>query len=153
MTKVGFNEALESICEADSRYDREAYIFLRDALDFTIKQLRKGKNGPERHVTPAELLDGIRQFAIKEFGPMVPTVFEYWGVTRSGDFGHLVFNLVKAGVFGKTENDSVEQFEAGYDFEEAFVYPFLPACKLAALKSQSKSAQHAAVGKPSSDEA
>lgn len=135
MTKVGFNEALEEICKADTRYDREAYVFLRDALDFTIKQHRKGKTGPERHVSPSELLDGIRLYAIKEFGPMVPTVLEYWGVTCCGDFGHLVFNLVKAGVFGKTENDSVEKFEAGYDFEEAFVHPFLPASKLACLRT------------------
>ena len=32
-----------------------------------------------------------------------------------------------AGVFGKTEQDSIQDFKNVYDFEEAFVKPFAPA--------------------------
>jgi hypothetical protein len=39
----------------------------------------------------------------------------------------MVFNLIGAGVFGKTEQDSIEDFKNVYDFEEAFVKPFAPA--------------------------
>ena len=80
-----------------------------------------------RHVTGPELLHGVRQYAVKEFGPMVVTVFDSWGIHSCEDFGHMVFNLIGAGVFGKTEDDSIEDFKKVYDFEEAFVTPFAPA--------------------------
>jgi uncharacterized repeat protein (TIGR04138 family) len=73
------------------------------------------------------LLDGVRQYALKEFGPMVVTVFDSWGVHCCEDIGHMVFNLIGAGVFGKTEEDSLEDFKNVYNFEEAFVRPFAPA--------------------------
>jgi uncharacterized repeat protein (TIGR04138 family) len=126
MQKIGFAEALDSILASDSRYHREAYLFLRDALDFTTKQQRKIKGPGVRHVTGPELLDGVRQYALKEFGPMVMTVFDSWGIRSCEDFGHMVFNLIGAGIFGKTERDSIEDFKNVYDFEETFVKPFAP---------------------------
>src|SRR6266478_4473742 len=127
MQKIGFAEALDSIIAADSRYHRDAYVFLRDALDFTTKQQKKIKGTQVRHVTGPELLDGVRQYALKEFGPMVMTVFDSWGIHSCEDIGHMVFNLIGAGVFGKTDQDSIEDFKNVYDFEEAFVRPFAPA--------------------------
>ena len=126
MQKIGFSEALEIIIAEDPRYDREGYIFLRDALDFTIKQLKKSKEDVSRHVTPQQLLDGVRQFALKEFGPMVMTVFAYWRIKNCGDVGEMVFNLIRIGIFGKTETDTIDQFRGYFDFEEAFVAPYLP---------------------------
>src|SRR5436190_1182366 len=127
MQKIGFSEALDSIVASDPRYQREAYAFLRDALDFTTKQQKKVKGVSVRHVTGPELLHGVRQYALKEFGPMVMTVFDNWGIHSCEDIGHMVFNLIGAGVFGKTEEDSIEDFKNVYDFEEAFVRPFAPA--------------------------
>src|SRR5215212_7271896 len=127
MQKIGFAEALESVVSSDPRYQRDGYIFLRDALDFTTKQQKKVKGVSVRHVTGPELLDGVRQYALKEFGPMVMTVFDSWGIHSSEDVGHMVFNLIGAGIFGKTEQDSIEDFKNVYDFEEAFVRPFAPA--------------------------
>lgn len=126
MQKIGFSEALEQIVAADPRFDREAYLFLRDALDFTIKSRKKQKSDLSRHVTGQELLEGVRLFALQEFGPMVPTVLDSWGVKQCGDIGDMVFNLIHAGIFGKTETDTVEDFKNGYGFHEAFVQPFLP---------------------------
>ena len=127
MQKIGFAEALESVVGNDPRYQRDGYVFLRDALDFTTKQQKKTKGVSVRHVTGPELLDGVRQYALKEFGPMVMTVFDSWGIRSCEDIGHMVFNLIGAGVFGKTEQDSIEDFKNVYDFEEAFVKPFAPA--------------------------
>lgn len=126
MQKIGFVEALDSVVTNDPRYQRDGYIFLRDALDFTTKQQKKVKGVTVRHVTGPELLDGVRQYALKEFGPMVITVFESWGIHSCEDIGHMVFNLIGAGVFGKTEQDSIKDFKNVYDFEEAFVRPFAP---------------------------
>jgi uncharacterized repeat protein (TIGR04138 family) len=127
MQKIGFAEALESVVSSDPRYQRDGYIFLRDALDFTTKQQKKVKGVSVRHVSGPELLDGVRQHALKEFGPMVMTVFDSWGIHSCEDIGHMVFNLIGAGVFGKTEQDSIEDFKNVYGFEEAFVKPFAPA--------------------------
>jgi uncharacterized repeat protein (TIGR04138 family) len=44
----------------------------------------------------------------------------------------MVFNLIEAGIFGKTEEDSLEDFKNVYDFEAAFVKPFTPAKPTAA---------------------
>ncbi len=79
-----------------------------------------------RHVSGPELLDGARRYALKEFGPMVITVFDSWGIRSCEDIGNMVFNLIGAGVFGKTDQDSIEDFKNVYDFEEAFVRPFAP---------------------------
>ena len=126
MQKIGFAEALESIVANNPRYHRDGYIFLRDALDFTTKQQKKIKGVSVRHVTGPELLDGVRQHALKEFGPMVITVFDSWGIQSCEDIGHMVFNLIGVGVFGKTEEDSIKDFKNVYDFKEAFVRPFAP---------------------------
>ena len=125
MQKRDFAEALDLIRSHDSRYARDAYFFLRDALDYTIK-LRKKRNDGSTHVTGPQLLDGIRIYALKEFGPMVPTVFQYWGVARCEDFGEMVFNLIRVGIFGKTDQDSLDDFKGCYTFYEAFIAPYVP---------------------------
>jgi len=126
MQKIGFTEALDSIVAADLRYQRDAYIFLRDALDYTTKQQKKIKGATVRHVAGPELLQGVREYAVKEFGPMALSVFSFWGIHRCEDIGHMVFNLIGAGIFGKTDEDSMEDFKEVYDFHEAFVKPFEP---------------------------
>src|ERR1700745_3850612 len=126
MQKIGFSEALDSIVASDGRYHREAYVFLRDALDFTTKQQKKIKGTNVRHVAGPELLDGVRQYALREFGPMVVTVFDCWGIRLCEDIGNMVFNLIDAGIFGKTDQDSINDFKNVFDFEEAFVKPFAP---------------------------
>ena len=132
MQKIGFAEALDSIVASDPRYQRDAYVFLRDALDFTTKQQKKVKGATVRHVSGPELLGGVRQYALKEFGPLVMTVFDNWGIHSCEDIGNMVFNLIGAGIFGKTEEDSIEDFKNVYDFEEAYVRPFAPARRMAA---------------------
>ena len=130
MKKPNFSEAVAGIVRQDSRYDEQAYHFLREALDFTIKLLNKPAEGPGRHVRGEELLEGIRQYALQEFGPLALTVLHKWGVRECQDFGHLVFNMVARGVLGKTEDDKLEDFSGGYSFEEAFRKPFYPRSKL-----------------------
>jgi uncharacterized repeat protein (TIGR04138 family) len=126
MQKLEFGEAVELITEADSRYPRDAYFFLRDALDQTVK-LRKRQLGEGGHVTGQQLCEGIRQHALKQYGPMVPTVLDYWGIRKTDDFGNMVWNLIELGVFGKTQKDSLDDFKGVFSFHDAFVAPYLPA--------------------------
>ena len=129
MQDLDFDEVVELICKEDPRYDRKAYTFLRQGLDHTVKELKRkeaAKAGKSQHVTGAELLDGLRGFALEQFGPLAKTVLNSWGIKRCGDFGEMVFNLIEYNVFSKTENDRREDFIELYSFEEAFVKPFLP---------------------------
>ncbi len=119
-----FSEAVESIRLQDPRYDREAYAFVRDALDHTVRGKTRGKGEGREHVSGQELLAGLREYALEQFGPMVPTVLEHFGIQATYDVGCIVFNLIEAGIFGKTDRDSLEDFRDVFDFEDAFVRPF-----------------------------
>ena len=129
MHEVSFEEALVKIQAKDNRYHREGYLFVREALDHTQKTVGKDSRGRLRHVTGQELLAGIREYALKQFGPMSTTVLEEWGIRRCEDFGEIVFNMVEVGWLAKTSKDSRADFEGGYTFEEAFRDPFLPRSK------------------------
>lgn len=108
-------ETVEKIIQRDGRYKIEAYSFVLEALNYTVHKLKE-----PRHVRGGELLEGIKEYAKAQFGPMARTVFEHWGVTSTEDFGHIVFSLVDAKLLGKTEQDSIEDFKSGYDFKEVF---------------------------------
>jgi uncharacterized repeat protein (TIGR04138 family) len=129
MQPIDFEGELSKILEKDQRYHREAYVFLRHGLDFchkTLLKLAKKKEGPENHVSVNELLEGLRLYALQEYGPMAITVLEAWGVTKCEDFGDIVFNMVEHRLLSTTERDTREEFRKGYDFQEAFRAPFKP---------------------------
>ena len=132
MQEVNFDELLDQILAKDTRFTREAYAFVREALDFTQKTTGKDAKGTLRHVSGQELLGGIRQFGLQQFGPMTVTVFEEWGVKSCRDFGEIVFNMVETGLLATTDKDSREDFQNGYDFTDAFRKPFWPESKLKA---------------------
>jgi len=110
-----FYKKLAAIVEKDTRYKPDAYEFVMQGLWSTQKKLKK-----PAHVTGRELAEGIREFALEQYGPMVKTVFEHWGVKSTADFGEIVFAMVDQGIMGKTEEDSREDFLDVYSFDEAF---------------------------------
>jgi uncharacterized repeat protein (TIGR04138 family) len=116
---------LQAIREKDPRYDIEAYLFIREALEFTSKTLKKPQTGPLHHVTGRELAEGVRDLALQQFGPLAFKVLSTWGIRRTEDIGSIVFNLVDAGELGKTAEDKHEDFADGYDFHDTFATPFL----------------------------
>ncbi len=124
-----FNEAVEVALVQDSRYEREAYVFLREVLEVTMKRRRKAKKEEGGHVSTTELLEDFRLHALKEFGPMALTVLSYWRVYASEDVGNIVFALVDAKFLTKTEEDTLEAFREGPSFEEVFSQPFRPLQK------------------------
>jgi len=112
-------ESILEITRRDGRYSPQAYYFIFDALDYTIQRMRK-----MRHVTGRELLEGVRAYATETFGFLARTVLAEWGITRTDDFGEIVFNLVDAGLLSRTEKDTRAEFQNVYDFEEAFGQEF-----------------------------
>lgn len=135
---LNIEEVLETIVVKDTRYPREAYYFVREALDVAQKKftraggkaaIKADKDKPAQHVSGQQLLEGIREHALEQFGPLTLMVLEEWGVRRCEDFGEIVFNMVESSLLGKTDNDSREDFKGGYEFFEAFRKPYLPKGK------------------------
>lgn len=111
----------------DPRYQAGGYDFIREALHISVKKFRGGDEA--QHVSGQELLEGMREYALKEFGPMALTVLNQWGLRCGSDVGNVVYNLIQVGYFGKNEGDSLEDFQGGFDFDDAFTVPFLPKRK------------------------
>jgi uncharacterized repeat protein (TIGR04138 family) len=108
-----FWEAVKQIREKDSRFKPEAYSFVMESLDHTLRRL-----GEHRHVSAEELLQGLCDHAKERFGLLAHTVVESWGVTSAGDIGRVVYHLVEAGVLAKQVNDRYEDFDQDYDLKE-----------------------------------
>lgn len=124
-----FDSVIREVTRRDARYHRDAYHFVREALDFTqVRQRRSRRPGREEeaHVSAAELLEGIRAYALHQYGPMAKFLFQEWGVFTCEDFGEIVFNMIRCGILRKTEEDRVEDFRGRYTFYDAFAKPFLP---------------------------
>jgi uncharacterized repeat protein (TIGR04138 family) len=126
MQPISFEEAIKKIVAADPRYPAEAYFFVQEALQHTQRSLGRHKT-EDKHVGGKELLIGIRDYALKNFGPMVPTVFREWGILNCEDFGEIVFNMIEHNLATKKATDSREDFKGAYDFDEAFAKPFRPS--------------------------
>jgi len=113
--KKDFYQIVEEICAKDNRYKPDSYEFLMQALHFSQNKLKR-----QGHISGRELLEGIRQFAIEQYGPMSKTVLYHWGVAKTEDFGNIVWNMVEYGLLSKTETDSIEDFKDVYAFDAAF---------------------------------
>jgi uncharacterized repeat protein (TIGR04138 family) len=130
MHGINFDEEMEKIVAKDARYTREAYLFVREALDHTQKIIGKpAKDDAPRHVSGQQLLDGIREYGLHQYGPMTMAVLNEWGIRCCEDFGEIVFNMVENSLLAKTEQDTRDDFKGGYKFEDAFRKPFMPASR------------------------
>lgn len=130
MQQNSFDDVLDRMVEQNPRYHRDAYMFLREALDFTQKTVGKANKNKSRdgtHITGQELLNGIREYALALYGPMTITVLEEWGITSCEDFGNMVFLMIENNLLRKTEQDRREDFKNGYSFDEVFRKPFRPS--------------------------
>lgn len=141
MQKNNFDQAVAEILQTDPRFDVQAYRFVREGLDFTLKLHKRTQGTIPRHVSGPELLEGLRQYTLKEFGPMGKMVLNEWGISRCEDFGAIVFNLVQRGILGKSENDKLEDFSEIFTFDEAFVQPFLPQKTSPRVKRRARSSR------------
>ena len=114
-------QEIEDLAERDGRYKRDAYLFVYDALEYTVEKLGKTALPKEkRHISGRDLLFGISEYSAEQYGPLTCSVFFHWGVSQPRDFGEIVFNLVEAELMSKTEDDHIEDFVDVYQFAEEF---------------------------------
>lgn len=117
-----FYDQIDAISDQDAKFKREAYFFIYSALDHTVRKLKRDLEATAvtRHVTGQELCHGIAAYGRDQFGPMVQSVFEYWGITETVHFGEIVFSLIRNGLMSKTEEDRLTDFENVYRFSDLF---------------------------------
>lgn len=116
MSHLQFAEdILDRLHGRNPRFHGKAYLFVLSALHSVVESLDE-----PRHISGAELADGVRSLAMDRYGPIARTVLEHWGVHATDDLGEIVFDLVDCGILMKQDDDSPEDFTAVYDFEEAF---------------------------------
>jgi uncharacterized repeat protein (TIGR04138 family) len=131
---------LVQLLRNDPRFKVEAYQFVRDALAYSQEVLEMGTETPtdlteeeesdvnspriEAHLTGQQLCEGIRQYALSEYGLLAKTVLNSWGVHTTSDFGDIVYNLIDIGLMKKSKTDRREDFDDVYDFDTAFRQQF-----------------------------
>lgn len=116
MSELQFADGvLARIRARGGHYDERGYLFVLAAVEYLQSRLEV-----RRHVSGAELAWACRDFAIRQFGLMAQTVLTHWGLTRTDDFGRIVFTLVDVGLLVTEAGDREVDFADVYDFHDAF---------------------------------
>lgn len=110
------DRVIHDIVLRDPRFGAEAYEFVFEALDFTLRR----RDGAARHVSGAEIMESVRLLALEQFGFLARQVLAHWGISCTDDFGDIVFNLIEADLLQKTADDRREDFAQLFDFSYAF---------------------------------
>ena len=134
-------KTLEQVAQSCGRYPPEAFEFVRDGLSHTVECVHgprvparadAGRDpeepDPSHHVTGQQLSMGLRDYAISRYGMMALAVLHHWHITRTIDFGRIVFAMVESRFLSKTPQDDIRDFENVFDFATAFAPPLRPAC-------------------------
>jgi len=130
------SDRFAQLLREDKRYRLGAYIFVSEALEYAQTELKMGAESPEnppstaprrgsgrrsqqaeRHLTGQQLCEATRQYALEQYGYMAKCVLNNWGVHCTGDFGEIVFNLIRIGKMSKTDDDRREDFDDVFDFD------------------------------------
>jgi uncharacterized repeat protein (TIGR04138 family) len=120
---------LQQLVEDVGLYPPEAYEFIQKGLSYTVRQihgeLKEAGDDVKaadvsRHVSGPQLCQGLRDYALSQWGLLARTVLRRWNITSTLDFGRIVFALVDAGHMQKTDDDTLDDFKAVYEFRGAF---------------------------------
>ncbi|MBQ9445316.1 MAG: hypothetical protein IJU61_01900 [Victivallales bacterium] len=123
-------DIIRKICEEDDSFPPMAYCFVRDSVHKALENIAKAKrelifNDEEPpDIKGADLCRFFRDTLINRFGPCAIDVLDTWNIKKTSDFGKIVYKLISVEILGKSENDSVEDFDDVYDFTEEFVMPY-----------------------------
>ena len=125
MKSALFEQAVHRITERRPSVHRDAYFFLKEALDLALAEQQKNPT-QNSHVTAAQLAEAFATLALDSYGPMALTVLNEWGLYKTQDIGTMVFDLIDEKMFGRQKSDSHNDFEKVYLFSDKFEKPYLP---------------------------
>lgn len=105
-------------------YPAEAYDFVQQGLSYTVHRVHAdaaaAAGGAVQHVSGQQLCHGLREYALAQWGLLARAVLRRWNITTTLDFGQIVFAMIEAGQFQKTEDDRLDDFRDVFDFRTAF---------------------------------
>jgi uncharacterized repeat protein (TIGR04138 family) len=102
-------------------YPYEAFEFVRQGMDYTLARVHPQAGGSASlHVSGQELCEGLRRYALSQWGMMAGAVLAKWNVSCTMDFGRIVFAMIEGQLMSRTEQDSIEDFRSVYDFRQVF---------------------------------
>src|SRR5215212_2042606 len=92
-------KSLEEVVAEVGAYPIEAYEFIQQGLGFTVSKIHGKVKDPNvsRHISGRDLCQGLREFALLQWGLMAHTVLQQWNIRRTSDFGRIVFAMVDSG--------------------------------------------------------
>ena len=123
-------DIIRKICEEDDTFPPMAYCFVRDSVHKALDNIAKTKreivfdNDEPPDIKGADLCRFFRDTLITRFGPCAIDVLDTWNIKQTSDFGKIVYKLISVEILGKSENDSIEDFDDVFDFTEEFVMPY-----------------------------
>jgi len=73
-----------------------------------------------RHVSGRELCWALREYALKRWGLLARLVLESWNIRQTNDLGSIVFGFIDFDMMRKQPEDSLEDFDSVFSFDDAF---------------------------------
>jgi uncharacterized repeat protein (TIGR04138 family) len=119
------NKSIHEVIKELAVYPPEAFNFVNEGLSYTVKKIHGDAEQAKdptasRHITGQELCEGLREYALAQWGMLAGTVLARWNIKSTLDFGRIVFAMVDNGFMAKTENDTLDDFKDVFDFKKAF---------------------------------
>lgn len=112
---------LAAIARDTATYSVEAFEFVGQGLRHAVKMLgREEVPVPERHLDAAELVAGVLDLAVEQFGYLAPTVLERLALRSPEDIGRITFILIDHQVFTRQPSDRFEDFLVLPGFADGF---------------------------------
>ena len=125
--KIDFHDALQSILAEHPEYSPDAYRFLYLATNPTAGAVHDTLEArPPRHLSAREYHAAVCNLALKEFGPMARSVFNFWGLKTTQDIANATYYLIDAGIFSKQRHETKEDFLPLPDLGKTLEKPILP---------------------------
>lgn len=115
-------KSLKQVAREIGPYPPEAFEFVQRGLSHTVRKVHGSVEDPDasRHVSGQQLCEGLREYALAQWGLLARTVLWRWGISSTLDFGRIVFALIEVGQMQRTPDDTIEDFRNVYEFRTAF---------------------------------
>ena len=116
-------ERILLIRRRDRRFDRNAYLWALDLVDFGLERIRSKPGAKQAHLSATSLLGFVGEFAAKDFGRGASLVFEAWNIRLTDDVGEIIWNLIDNKLLSAGPNDSRYGFQTQVAIKDLLLPP------------------------------
>lgn len=115
-------KSIQEIAKLDGRYSLRAFQFIHEGLEHSVKKLYPAEceSNEPHHITGKQLCEGLAELAAEKWGRMAKVVLNRLGIKATCDFGNIVYLMVENKWMHARPEDTIEEFNDVYDFEEEF---------------------------------